>query len=89
MSLFESALFLTFTPAERDILERPVDGPSGGHQILLRAILDGYSRKTGLLVIEPAQLRKADKLAYAYGGGGYQVRFRTLVSAARRQGWTE
>ncbi len=88
MSLFESALFLTFTPSERDILERPIEA-NGGHQILLRSILDGYSRKTGLLVVEPAQLRKAAKLAYAYGGGGYQVRFRTLVSAARRQGWTE
>ncbi len=88
MSLFESLVFVTFTPAERDIIERPIEG-NGGHQRLLSDVLDGYSRKTGVLAVEPSTLRKVSAFAYDYGGGGYQVRFRTLVSAARRQGWTE
>ncbi len=90
MSLFEPCIALTCSQAELDILQRPVEAErDGGHQILLREILDGLDRSRGVLVLEPELLRRAERLAYNYGSGGYQVRFRTLVSLARRQGWTE
>jgi hypothetical protein len=90
MSLFEPALALDCTQAELDILQRPIEAErDGGHQRLMREILEGLDRGKRVLLIEPALLRKAEHFAYDYGPGGYQTRFRTLVSLARRQGWTE
>ncbi len=89
MSLFEPALFVHLEPAEADILSKPIEG-DGGHQRLLRELLHGWDPiEHPIVVLEPGDLRKAAAYAYDYGSGGYQVRFRTLVSAARRQGWTE
>ncbi len=89
MSLFESLVIFHLTPSEAEILARPIEG-EGGHQILLREILLQWDPiEHPMLAVEPSMLRKAEKFAYDYGSGGYQTRFRTLISAARRQGWSE
>jgi hypothetical protein len=89
MSLFETLVIFDVTPAEADILARPIEG-AGGHQALLRDLLRGWDPiEHPLIAAEPAALRKAAALAYDYGSGGYQIRFRTILAAARRQGWTE
>ncbi len=89
MSIFESLVIIHLTPSEVDVLARPIEG-AGGHQNLLCDILLGWDpAHRSALAVEPFLLRKAEKLAYDYGSGGYQIRFRTLISAARRQGWSE
>jgi hypothetical protein len=89
MSLFAPPILMTLTPAEIDVLSRPIEATrEGGHQRLLHDILDGWDH-SDRLVIEDHDLQRALAYAYDYGTGGYQGRFRTLISAARRSGWIE
>jgi len=85
--LFDADVIVEFTPDEWAIFDRPVIG-DGGAQNLLRELHESQVR--------PRQLRTTYRLldraygyAYAYGGGGFQDRFRMVVRAARRTGaWT-
>ena len=86
MSLFDEPIRYTLTPDEHAIVTRPVVG-DGGAQIFLRTLLDSYdvSKRTGL--IEIVQLQTTMEYAYAFGGGGFQQRFRVFLDAAQRAGW--
>jgi hypothetical protein len=87
MSLFVPTITVTLTPAEVEILRRPVVG-TGGHQGLLNALVPRIDHD-GRIDVEDDELQRAARYAYAYGGGGYQGRFKTLLAAARRSGWSQ
>lgn len=86
MSLFTAPVTLQFTPAEWELLEKPIVN-DGGHQRLLMDIQMQMKTATQTAVLEDAQLAKAYEYAYSYGSGGYQGRFKAVLSAAFRAGW--
>lgn len=81
-----AAVTLRLTASERDIVTRPIVG-DGGHQRLLVEIRQRLDGET--LTLDGRVLDRVARYAYQYRDGGYQVRFRALVAAARRAGWTE
>lgn len=87
MSLFDEDLIIEFTEREWELYMRPVNG-RGGADILLRKLhsqnLDGRRVR-----IEISQIDKCHHYAYSDGpGGGYQDRFKAIMAAARRAGWS-
>ncbi len=68
------------------MIARPITG-DGGHQRLLHECLHHLIGNT--VILDALTLAHVQRYAYDYGSGGYQERFRTLVSAARRAGWKE
>ena len=85
MSLFEPPVVCDLTPDEWDRFTRPVDAPEGGMGALWQTLHDRASERR--LEAEDAELSKAYRYSYDYGGGGYQGRFKALLSAAFRAGW--
>lgn len=85
MSLFDPPVTCVFTPAELDLITLPVVG-DGGHQRLQREIIAKLNGDTA--VLEDALLQKVATYAYNYGHGGYQQRFKAVIAAARRAGWS-
>lgn len=88
MSLFAPDIKMQPTRAEWEILDRPIVG-DGGHQDLLRECLASVDPAGGRWRLEDGLLQKCYRYAYDYGGGGYQDRFRVIVTVARRGGWVE
>lgn len=89
MSLFTADITLTLTTSEAEVVTRPIVG-SGGHQACLRAIVEAIrtdGRAIVVVTLSDQQLQKVEKYAYDYGSGGYQDRFRIILSSARRSGW--
>jgi len=84
--LFLDDVPLTCSPDEWAICARPVNG-DGGAQCLLRDLLAAETGERQLLLTY-VQLDRAYDYAYRYGNGGFQDRFRVLVKAALRAGWT-
>lgn len=83
---FVDTFTLHLTASERDVITRAVVG-NGGHQQLLRDCCQQL--RDDALTLDALTLDRVAHYAYDYGGGGYQHRFRTLLSAARRAGWRE
>ena len=74
---------LTLTPDEYEKVTRAVNG-TGGHQRLMRTVLERLDHKQKTLDLSPAQLGRVRTYAKAYGGGGYQDRFKAILAAAER-----
>jgi hypothetical protein len=85
MSLFAEPVRVEFTPDEWAIVDRPIVG-DGGAQGVLRALMRGARDRA--IVAEDFVLDRVYAYAYRYGGGGFQDRFRMVVRAALRAGWT-
>ena len=78
---------IRLTASEREIVTREIVG-NGGHQRLLAECARQLGDDGDVLVLDGRTIDTMSRYAYAYGGGGYQVRFRALVAAARRAGWS-
>jgi hypothetical protein len=90
VSLFADAILVVLTPAESDVLLRPVTAERfGGHQRLLQAILERFDPISLGVRLDDDELQRVRRYAEDYGSGGYQVRFRALLSAAWRAGWVQ
>lgn len=89
MSLFADDVLVELTPDEWDTFMRPINA-EGGAQNLLRHLRDCViSRPHRIVRCEVHDLDRAYHYAYAYGGGGFQERFRAVIRAAIRTGkWT-
>lgn len=85
MSLFTPTITLHFTPDEHEIITRPIVG-NGGHQQFLTDLTQRIHEDA--LEVEDEELLRVSRYAYAYGGGGYQARFRAIMAAARRANWS-
>lgn len=72
------------TDDEWTVLDRPVNGRAGGHQYLLRRILQRANRELRRVTLLPQDLEKVERYAAKYGDGGYQDRFWAVLSAVRR-----
>lgn len=81
---FLSTFALHLTDGEREVITRPIVG-DGGHQRLLSDCLQRL--RGNALTLDVLTIDHVQRYAYDYGSGGYQERFRILVSAARRAGW--
>jgi hypothetical protein len=68
------------THREWAVVSRSIVG-NGGHQLVLRRIVARVNRATLLVEIHPADWEKVRRYAEAYGGGGYQDRFKVLLRA--------
>lgn len=97
MSLFIPAVSLAFTADEWAIVNRPIVG-DGGAQGLLRRCLEHVVITEQVIDDEPfnqhistemedADLQKLYRLAYSYGGGGFQEQAKAILKAAFRAGW--
>lgn len=78
---------LVFTPAEVEVLQRPLPDPAGdgGWQLALRQVCDGLT--DNVATVSDDVLRAIHRYAER-GTGGYQQRCRVVRSAAWRQGWS-
>jgi len=89
MSLFTPPVDVTFTSEELEVITRPIVG-EGGHQRLLKVInLRLAHAGQQSLQFEDAELLHVARYAYSYGNGGYQDRFKEILKAARRAGWSQ
>ena len=86
MSLFAESVRVEFTADEWAIVDRPIVG-DGGAQGVLRALLRA-PRDHAIIIAEFVVLDRAYLYAYSYGAGGFQDRFRVVVRAALRAGWS-
>ncbi len=85
MSLFIPPIHCYLTPSEWDTFSRSVDEPEGGMGELWYVLLQRATH--GSLEVEDSELTRMYGYAYDYGSGGYQARFKALLSAAFRAGW--
>jgi len=86
VSLFDEPLTVMLTPSEVEVFTRPIVG-DGGHQRLLKTLVPRLTEK-GLIRCEDSELLHAARYAFDYKSGGYQDRFKVLIAAARRTGWS-
>lgn len=87
MSLFDDPIRLTLTPYELERF-RAVSGAyaKGGPADLWRDLAVELG-DSSTLNIEDDDLVRVNRYAYAYGSGGYQNAFRSVIAAANRAGW--
>ena len=71
------------TPQEWEKVSRPIVG-GGGHQTGLRRILQRANRATRTLTLTPLDIERATRYGGDYGNGGYQDRYRAIVTALGR-----
>lgn len=87
MGLFSEAVEIQLNASERAVVFRSIEG-MGGHQQFLSEIIERVDPAGGL-VLEDDELQKVARYAYRYGSGGYQDRFKSILAAARRAGWSQ
>lgn len=88
MSLFSALIRLTLTPYERARFLSPEGaGHVGGPGVLWHRLYAGFDLDGNTLSIEDDTLVRVNRYAYAYGSGGYQNAFRSVIAAANRAGW--
>ena len=76
-------LSIELTDTEKKLLKKPING-QGGLQSLLKRVrkkLDG-----NILTLNPYDVDMILRYAQNYGEGGFQIRFRAILSALRRMG---
>lgn len=74
---------VTLTPEEIELVTRPIAG-LGGHQGLLLRLVPRVARSTGRLELSWEDIMRVRTYAASYGNGGFQDRFRAIVSALER-----
>ena len=77
---------LHFSPSELREWTKPVNGPDGGGQILLRSLLAALQGDA--LTLDDLTLQKVYQTAER-GSGGFQQRCKVVRSAAWRAGWIQ
>jgi carotenoid cleavage dioxygenase-like enzyme len=77
---------VTLTPEEWAIFNRPINAERvGGHQRLLYHLHQRANQATRRVTITPQDMEKLRRYTAAYGTGGYQDRFRAVLSAVARE----
>jgi hypothetical protein len=84
LNLFADDVTVVLTPDEWALLQRPVQGPGGAQGLL--AELQAAQVAERRLALSVRQLDRTYHYAYAYGAGGFEDRFRAVVTAALRTG---
>jgi hypothetical protein len=68
-------------PGELDVLRRPVEG-HGGMQSFLRALLPRI-QPDGSLALSADEVERVRKYAEDYGEGGFQERYRIILTGTK------
>ena len=84
MNLFSDDIQVPCTVNEWERIFRPVNGDGGAQQLLRRIHTCAIAERT--LLLDPMLVDKAYAYAYDYGQGGYEDRFRAVISAVSRTG---